>query len=79
MREANCAFRIRAAAYRAPTGGAVVFSCSLLHEATAVRGGNRYPFLPFFYDEPAARLRQRNSHALTIDRNKGEDELAVAD
>jgi hypothetical protein len=57
----------------------VVFSCSLLHEATAVRGGNRYPFLPFFYDEPAARLRQRNSHALTIDRNKGEDELAVAD
>lgn len=68
--------------YRAPTGGAVVFSCSLLHEATAVTRGNRYAFLPFFYDEPAARLRQHNSHALTgkiIDRNKGEDELAIAD
>jgi predicted 2-oxoglutarate/Fe(II)-dependent dioxygenase YbiX len=70
------------ATYRAPTGGAVVFSCSLLHEATAVTCGNRYAFLPFFYDEPAAQLRQRNSHALTgkiIDRNKGEDETAIAD
>jgi predicted 2-oxoglutarate/Fe(II)-dependent dioxygenase YbiX len=28
--------------YRAPTGGAVVFSCSLLHEATPVTKGTRY-------------------------------------
>ena len=30
--------------YKAPTGGAVVFSCSLLHEATPVTRGRRYAF-----------------------------------
>lgn len=52
-------------AYRAPTGGAVVFSCSLLHEATPVTGGRRYAFLPFFYDEAGARVRQANAAAMT--------------
>jgi len=47
--------------YRPPTGGAVVFSCSLLHEATPVTRGTRYAFLPFLYDEPAARLREANN------------------
>ncbi len=47
--------------YRAPTGGAVVFSCSLLHEATAVRTGRRYAFLPFLYDEEGAEIRERNN------------------
>jgi peroxiredoxin/predicted 2-oxoglutarate/Fe(II)-dependent dioxygenase YbiX len=37
--------------YRPPLGGAVVFSCDLLHEATRVTAGRRYAFLPFFYDE----------------------------
>ena len=46
--------------YRAPTGGAVIFSCSLLHEARPVTKGARYAFLPFFYDEAAARLREAN-------------------
>ena len=46
--------------YRAPTGGAVVFSCSLLHEATPVVRGRRYAFLPFLYDEQAAKIRQAN-------------------
>ncbi len=46
--------------YGAPTGGAVVFSCSLLHEATNVTRGKRYMFLPFLYDEPAAALRDAN-------------------
>jgi predicted 2-oxoglutarate/Fe(II)-dependent dioxygenase YbiX len=46
--------------YRAPTGGAVVFSCSLLHEATSMRRGTRYAFLPFLYDDAAARLREEN-------------------
>lgn len=48
--------------YRAPTGGAVVFSCSLLHEARPVTRGRRYAFLPFLYDEAAAQLRERNRH-----------------
>lgn len=47
--------------YRPPAGGAVVFSCSLLHEATPVTAGRRYAFLPFLYDEEAARLREANN------------------
>lgn len=46
--------------YRAPAGGAIVFSCSLLHEARPVTKGKRYAFLPFFYDDAAARLREQN-------------------
>jgi peroxiredoxin len=46
--------------YRAPTGGAVVFSCSLLHEATPVTRGTRYVFLPFIYDEAGEKIRQEN-------------------
>lgn len=68
--------------YRAPTGGAVVFSCSLLHEATPVTRGERYAFLPFFYDEQAARQRESNAHSLTgqvFDRAKGEHEFALLD
>lgn len=47
--------------YRAPTGGAVVFSCALLHEATKVTRGTRYAFLPFLYDEEGAKLRAESS------------------
>lgn len=42
--------------YRPPMGGAVVFSCALLHEATRMTAGRRYAFLPFFYDEPGAQV-----------------------
>jgi hypothetical protein len=34
--------------YQPPKGGAVVFSCSLLHEAMPVTRGRRYVFLTFF-------------------------------
>ena len=47
--------------YRAPTGGAIVFSCSMLHEATPVTRGTRYAFLPFLYDDAAAKLREANN------------------
>jgi peroxiredoxin/predicted 2-oxoglutarate/Fe(II)-dependent dioxygenase YbiX len=50
--------------YSAPAGGAVVFSCSLLHEATPVTSGKRYVFLPFLYDEAAVRIREQNRHSL---------------
>ena len=46
--------------YVAPAGGAVVFSCSLLHEARPVTKGVRYASLPFLYDEDAAKLRAEN-------------------
>lgn len=47
--------------YRPSVGGAVVFSCSLLHEATQVTRGRRYAFLPFLYDDAAARIRAENA------------------
>lgn len=50
--------------YRAATGGAIVFSCSLLHEATPVTRGRRYAFLPFLYDDEAARQREANNAEL---------------
>jgi predicted 2-oxoglutarate/Fe(II)-dependent dioxygenase YbiX/peroxiredoxin len=46
--------------YSAPSGGAVVFSCSLLHEATPVTQGRRYAYLPFLYDDAAAKIREMN-------------------
>lgn len=67
--------------YRAPTGGAVIFSCSLLHEATPVTRGERYAFLPFLYDDAAALIRKENRERIarqTVDRNKGESEYSFA-
>lgn len=55
--------------YRAPTGGAVVFSCSLLHEATPVTRGKRYAYLPFLYDEAAARQREEMSKSGLVSDN----------
>jgi predicted 2-oxoglutarate/Fe(II)-dependent dioxygenase YbiX/peroxiredoxin len=54
--------------YRPPTGGAVVFSCALLHEATPVTKGTRYAFLPFFYNEEAAKIREANRGFLDRER-----------
>lgn len=48
--------------YRPPVGGAVVFSCSLLHEATPVTRGRRFATLPFLYDDEGARIRAENLH-----------------
>ncbi|MCC6917670.1 MAG: 2OG-Fe(II) oxygenase [Alphaproteobacteria bacterium] len=47
--------------YKAPPGGAVVFSCSLLHWVKPVTKGRRFAFLPFLYDETAARQREENN------------------
>jgi peroxiredoxin len=53
--------------YRAPTGGAVVFSCSLLHQAMPVTKGRRFAFLPFLYDDAGAKLREENTKYLEGD------------
>ena len=53
-------------AYRPGQGGAIVFSCSLMHLVTPVTAGRRLACLPFVYDEPAAALKRANavrSHA----------------
>ena len=47
--------------FKAPPGGAVVFSCSLLHAVSKVTRGRRFAFLPFLYDDEAAKLREANN------------------
>ncbi|HEX3505933.1 MAG TPA: 2OG-Fe(II) oxygenase [Xanthobacteraceae bacterium] len=48
-------------AYRAPHGGAIVFSCGALHQVTPMTRGTRYAFLAFLYGEADARLRHLNN------------------
>ena len=54
--------------YRAPVGGAVVFSCGALHQVTPITRGKRYAFIPFLYGEEDARRRLENNARL----HKGE-------
>lgn len=41
--------------YRAPRCGAIVFSCSLLHEVTRMTAGRRYATLPFLHGDASRR------------------------
>ncbi|MEI7806849.1 MAG: 2OG-Fe(II) oxygenase [Hyphomicrobiales bacterium] len=50
--------------FKPPPGGAVVFSCSLLHAVAQVTRGRRYAFLPFLYDDAAAQVRAQNNQYL---------------
>ena len=50
--------------YRAPHGGAAVFSCGALHQVTPVTKGRRYAFLAFLYGEADAELRENNNAKL---------------
>jgi peroxiredoxin/predicted 2-oxoglutarate/Fe(II)-dependent dioxygenase YbiX len=50
-----------ARSFKPPPGGAVVFPCALLHAVSKVTSGRRYAFLPFLYDEAAAKIREANS------------------
>jgi predicted 2-oxoglutarate/Fe(II)-dependent dioxygenase YbiX len=51
-------------AYRAPCGGAIVFSCGALHQVTPVTRGRRYAFLAFLYEEGDAAKREANNQRL---------------
>ena len=44
--------------YSSPTGGGVIFSTSVLHEAAPVTRGSRYVLLTFFHGEAAEAVRQ---------------------
>jgi predicted 2-oxoglutarate/Fe(II)-dependent dioxygenase YbiX/peroxiredoxin len=50
--------------YRAPTAGALVFSCGALHQVTPVTRGRRYAFLAFLYSEADAARREANNAKL---------------
>ncbi len=52
--------------YRAPTGSALIFSCSLLHQANPVTRGRRFAFLPFLYDDASAKMREETSGLLEL-------------
>jgi predicted 2-oxoglutarate/Fe(II)-dependent dioxygenase YbiX/peroxiredoxin len=47
--------------YKIPVGAAVVFSCNLLHKVAPVTKGERFAYLPFLYDDAAAKIREANS------------------
>jgi hypothetical protein len=51
--------------FKAPAGGAVVFSCSLLHSVSVVTQGQRYAYLPFFYDDAAAKFLEQSRASWT--------------
>ncbi|MBE9092529.1 redoxin domain-containing protein [Tychonema sp. LEGE 07203] len=46
--------------YKGDSGTAIIFSCSVLHEATPVISGERFALLSFFYGNEDARVRQAN-------------------
>jgi peroxiredoxin/predicted 2-oxoglutarate/Fe(II)-dependent dioxygenase YbiX len=50
--------------FKMAAGTACVFSCSLLHRVSPVTAGKRYAFLPFLYDEAAAKIREANNQFL---------------
>jgi len=50
--------------YRAPHGGALVFSCGALHQVTPITRGRRYAFLAFLYSEADAAKREANNTRL---------------
>jgi peroxiredoxin/predicted 2-oxoglutarate/Fe(II)-dependent dioxygenase YbiX len=45
--------------YKPDTGSAIIFSCSLMHEATDVTAGRRFALLAFFYNTQDAESRQK--------------------
>src|SRR5262249_16843850 len=47
-------------AYRPGAGDAVIFSCTLLHEATDVVRGQRFALLAFLYGKDESPIREAN-------------------
>jgi predicted 2-oxoglutarate/Fe(II)-dependent dioxygenase YbiX/peroxiredoxin len=45
--------------FKPPPGGALVFSCAMMHAVSPMRRGRRMACLPFVYDDAAAAQRQR--------------------
>lgn len=49
--------------YRPDAGGALIFSCSLMHLVTPVTAGRRVACLPFVHDQAAAAVKRANQAA----------------
>jgi peroxiredoxin/predicted 2-oxoglutarate/Fe(II)-dependent dioxygenase YbiX len=59
--------------YRPEVGEAVIFSCSMLHEATPVTSGRRFALLSFFYNDDDAQVREQNQKYVVL-RNSPEEQ-----
>lgn len=53
--------------YKPPTGHAVIFSCSLMHEATDVLSGRRFGLFSFLYGEKEAQQRREYERQIQND------------
>ncbi|MEO6862602.1 MAG: redoxin domain-containing protein [Microcoleus sp.] len=53
--------------YKGDSGTAIIFSCSLLHEATRMISGQRFALLSFFYGDEDALVRNANVKCI-VDR-----------
>lgn len=60
--------------YKGNSGTAIIFSCSLLHEATAMISGERFALLSFFYGDEDALVRDANVHYIV----DAPDDLRIA-
>ncbi len=49
--------------YRPATGGAIVFPCSLIHEALPVTEGDRFAVISFFFGEAEYQAHQKQREA----------------
>ncbi|WP_416671124.1 2OG-Fe(II) oxygenase [Egbenema bharatensis] len=59
--------------YSPEPGGAVLFSCSLLHEVTPVTRGTRFVLLSFFYGEMEAQFREQTLQKIQREGGSGVD------
>lgn len=50
--------------YKPKTGSALIFSGSMMHEATDVQKGKRFALLQFFYGDKESDIRNKNRHFL---------------
>jgi predicted 2-oxoglutarate/Fe(II)-dependent dioxygenase YbiX/peroxiredoxin len=55
-----------------PPGGALVFSCSMMHAVLPMTRGRRYACLPFVYDDQAAEQRRRARAATSAPPRPGQ-------
>jgi predicted 2-oxoglutarate/Fe(II)-dependent dioxygenase YbiX len=55
--------------YAPPAGGAVVFSCSLLHLASPVTSGRRFVIVGFFWGEEEHKVYERTNAGLTFEES----------
>jgi predicted 2-oxoglutarate/Fe(II)-dependent dioxygenase YbiX len=46
--------------FKPPAGGALVFSCAMMHAVSPMVRGRRLACLPFVYDEAAAAARAKS-------------------